>query len=45
MANTSRIRGFAPVKHVTGAAYTGQGNLYAVAAGDATALFIGDPEF
>lgn len=43
MANTSRIRGFAPVKHVTGAAYTGQGNLYAVAAGDATALFIGDP--
>lgn len=43
MANTSRIRGFTPVKHTSGAPYNGQGNIYAVAAGDATALFIGDP--
>lgn len=43
MANTSRIRGFTPVKHTSGAPYNGQGNLYAVAAGDATALFVGDP--
>ena len=43
MANTSRIRGFTPVKHTSGAPYNGGGNLYAVAASDATALFIGDP--
>jgi len=43
MANTSKIRGFIPVKHVTGAPYTGQANIYAVAASDATAIFIGDP--
>lgn len=43
MANTSKIRGFIPVKHVSGAPYTGQANIYAVAASDATAIFIGDP--
>jgi hypothetical protein len=43
MANTSKIRGFIPVKHVSGAPYNGQSNLYAVAAADGTALFIGDP--
>lgn len=43
MANTSKIRGFLPVKHVTGAPYNGQANMYAVAAADATALFVGDP--
>ena len=43
MANTSRISGFRPVKHTTGSAYTGQANMYAVAAADATALFVGDP--
>ena len=43
MPNTSRISGFRPVKHVTGSAYTGQGNIYAVQAADATALFVGDP--
>lgn len=31
MANTSRINGFKPVKHVTGSAYNGQANLYYVA--------------
>lgn len=43
MANTSKIRGFIPVKHVTGAPYNGQCNIYAVAAGDATPIFVGDP--
>jgi hypothetical protein len=43
MANTSRINGFRPVKHVTGAPYNGQANIYAVLASDATALFVGDP--
>jgi len=43
MPNTSKIRGFIPVKHATGAPYTGQANVYAVAAADATALFPGDP--
>jgi hypothetical protein len=43
MPNTSRISGFRPVKHTSGAPYIGQGNLYAVAASDGTALFVGDP--
>ena len=43
MANTSKIRGFIPVKHMSGAPYNGQSNMYAVAAADGTALFIGDP--
>ena len=43
MPNTSKIRGFIPVKHVSGAPYNGQANIYAVDAADATALFVGDP--
>lgn len=43
MANTSRIRGFFPVKHMNGSAYTGQGNMYQFAASDGTACFVGDP--
>ena len=43
MPNVSRINGFRPVKHVSGAPYSGQGNLYAIAAADAIALFVGDP--
>lgn len=43
MANTSRINGFRPVKHATGAPYNGQANVYAVLASDGTALFVGDP--
>ena len=42
MANTSKINGFRPVKHVTGAPYNGQANIYGVASGDSTALFVGD---
>jgi len=43
MANTSKIRGFIPVKHMTGAPFNGQCNIYAVLASDGTALFVGDP--
>ncbi len=43
MANVSRINGFRPIKHATGAPYNGQSNIYAVLASDATALFVGDP--
>lgn len=42
MANISRINGFRPVKHVTGAPYNGQANVYATSASDSTALFVGD---
>lgn len=42
MANISKINGFKPVKHITGAPYNGQANIYATAAGDGTALFVGD---
>lgn len=43
MANTSKISGFIPVKHATGAPYNGQCNIYTVLAADGTALFVGDP--
>lgn len=42
MANISRINGFKPVKHITGAPYNGQANIYATSASDGTALFVGD---
>ncbi len=42
MANTSRANGFRPVKHLSGAPYNGQFNLYEIVAGDGTATFIGD---
>ena len=42
MANTSKINGFRPIKHVTGAPYNGQANIYGVSSGDSTALFVGD---
>lgn len=42
MANISKINGFKAVKHVTGAPYNGQANIYGVASGDNTALFVGD---
>jgi len=32
MANTSRVNGFKPVKHITGAPYNGQANIYEVPA-------------
>lgn len=43
MANTSRINGFRAVKHVNGSPYNGQCNIYATAASDGTAIFVGDP--
>jgi len=43
MPNVSKIRGFVPVKHATGAPYNGQANVYFVPASDSTALFVGDP--
>jgi len=42
MANTSKINGFKPVKHITGAPYNGQANIYEVPAGEAVPVFIGD---
>jgi len=42
MANTSKINGFKPVKHINGSPYNGQSNIYATAASDGTALFVGD---
>jgi hypothetical protein len=41
MANISRINGFRPVKHLTGAPYNGQANVYYVPSG--TNVFVGDP--
>jgi hypothetical protein len=42
MANTSKINGFKPVKHLNGSAYNGKANLYEVPAGEAVPVFIGD---
>lgn len=42
MANTSRISGFRPVKHITGAPYNGQVNIYEVPAGESVPVFVGD---
>lgn len=42
MANTSRVNGFKPVKHLNGSPYNGQMNIYEVAAGDGALLNIGD---
>jgi hypothetical protein len=42
MANTSKINGFRPVKHLNGSPYNGQSNIYYVAsAGDE--ILVGDP--
>jgi hypothetical protein len=41
MANTSRINGFRPVKHLNGSAYNGQSNLYYVASA-ADEILVGD---
>lgn len=43
MANVSRIRGFRPIRHLTGAPYNGQGQaMLCIGANESTALFIGD---
>lgn len=43
MANTSRIYGFRPTKHLNGSAFNGKVNMYSVPASDGTALYVGDP--
>lgn len=43
MANVDSPAGFRPVMHRNGAPYNGSFRLYSVAAGDGTALMIGDP--
>lgn len=42
MANTSRVSGFKPVKHLSGAPYNGQCNIYEVPAGETIPVFVGD---
>lgn len=42
MSSVSRVRGFWPVKHATGAPYNGQASLYFIPASDGTAVFVGD---
>lgn len=42
MANTSRVNGFKPVKHITGAPYNGQSNIYEVSVSETVPVFIGD---
>lgn len=42
MANTSRIAGFKPVKHLNGSPYNGQANIYEVPVGEAVPVFVGD---
>ena len=42
MANTSRVNGFKPVKHFSGAPYNGQANIYEVSVSETVPLFVGD---
>ena len=42
MANTSRLMGFVPVKHLTGAPYNGQANIYEIPAADTSPIMRGD---
>lgn len=42
MANTSRINGFRPVKHLNGSPWNGQVTMYSIDATDATAIGVGD---
>lgn len=43
MANADKPSGLSPVRYISGAPYNGAGNIYTTAAGDATAIFVGDP--
>lgn len=43
MANANRPTGLSPVKHISGAPYNGQANLYAILAADTNGYAIGDP--
>lgn len=42
MPNVTRINGFKPVKHLTGAPYNGQTNIYEVPVAETIPVFIGD---
>lgn len=42
MANVARVNGFRPVKNIHGDEYDGKVNMYAFAAADGTACFVGD---
>lgn len=42
MANADSPFGLKPVQHRNGAPYTGSGRVYSVAAGDGTAIYVGD---
>jgi len=42
MANVSRVNGFRPVKHFTGAPYNGQANIYEVSVSETVPIFVGD---
>jgi hypothetical protein len=42
MANTSRVSGFKPVKHFSGAPYNGQANIYEVSASETVPIGVGD---
>lgn len=43
MANVNRPNGLSPVKHLTGAPFNNQGNIYQIAAADTNGYAIGDP--
>lgn len=43
MANADTPFGLRPVRYMSGAPYNGAVNAYSTAAGDATAIFVGDP--
>lgn len=43
MANTNRPTGLSPVKTLIGATWSGQANIYSIAAAYGTDLYIGDP--
>lgn len=42
MANVSRVNGFKPVKHFSGAPYNGQAQMYEFAVGETVPVFVGD---
>ena len=42
MANVSRVNGFKPVKHFSGAPYNGQANIYEVSVSETVPIFVGD---
>jgi hypothetical protein len=43
MANLNKPGGFAPVRNLNGAKWTGQGNIYYIASSDTNAYYPGDP--